>query len=63
MADVHGEISELCSRHKIHQWASKPVTRKYAFELPNVPMETDYLKMVYSYERKYLQNRGILCAI
>ena len=31
---------------------AKPVSRKYAFELPDVPAEADYLKVHYSYQGK-----------
>ncbi|KAG0194902.1 DNA-directed DNA polymerase alpha catalytic subunit pol1 [Apophysomyces sp. BC1034] len=49
--DVYSEISNLCSRHGIRKWASKGVTRKYAFEIPDVPHEAEYLKVVYDYEQ------------
>jgi DNA polymerase alpha subunit A len=52
MADVYSEISDLCSKHRITKFASKEVTRKYAFELQDVPAEANYLKVLYDYERK-----------
>lgn len=52
IADVYAEVSDLFSKHRITKFASKKVTRKYAFELPDVPAESDYLKVLYDYERK-----------
>lgn len=52
MADVYSEISDLFSKHHITKFASKEVTRKYAFELQDVPAESNYLKVLYDYERK-----------
>ena len=34
---------------RIAKWASKSVVRKYAFELPGVPAEASYLKVVYPF--------------
>ncbi|RCH81402.1 DNA polymerase alpha catalytic subunit, partial [Rhizopus azygosporus] len=51
IADVYAEVSDLFSKRRITKFASKKVTRKYAFELPDVPAESDYLKVLYDYER------------
>jgi DNA polymerase alpha subunit A len=62
MADVYSEISDLCSKYRITKFASKEVTRKYAFELHDVPAESNYLKVLYDYERKIsisFQKKGI----
>lgn len=53
LTDVYEEVSELFSKNRITKYASKKVSRKYAFELPNVPPESDYLKVMYDYERKH----------
>lgn len=53
IASVYEEIAALCSSKRITNWMSKEVTRKYAFELPNVPAESNYLKVVYDYERMF----------
>jgi DNA polymerase alpha subunit A len=47
--DMYQEFSEVAEKHKISKWLSKPVQRKYAFELPNVPEESTYLKVAYSF--------------
>lgn len=54
MSDVYTEIGDLCSQKRITKFAVKEVSRKYAFELPDVPAEADYLKVLYGYERKCL---------
>lgn len=50
MEDVYSELSTVCTKHRIKKWASKSTTRKYAFEIPGVPHEAEYLKMVYNYD-------------
>ncbi|KAG0300532.1 DNA-directed DNA polymerase alpha catalytic subunit pol1 [Dissophora globulifera] len=49
MSDVYQEINAIRQAHKISTWQSKPVERKYAFDLPGIPTSGDYLKVVYSY--------------
>lgn len=47
--DLQREASEVASKHGISRFGCKKVTRKYAFELPDVPAESEYLKMVYPF--------------
>ncbi|KAI7905471.1 DNA polymerase family B-domain-containing protein [Cokeromyces recurvatus] len=54
ISDVYSEISELFSSKKITKFASKEVTRKYAFELHDVPAESNYLKVLYDFEQPSL---------
>lgn len=49
MGEIYKEFDELRRRQKISTFASKPVSRKYAFELANIPAESDYLKVVYPF--------------
>ncbi|KAI9348733.1 putative DNA polymerase alpha catalytic subunit [Zopfochytrium polystomum] len=49
MGDVYKEFVEVKKKFKISQFLSKQVTRKYAFELPGIPMESEYLKIAYPY--------------
>lgn len=51
MSDVYAEVSEICSKYRIKKFASKEVSRKYAFELSDVPAESNYLKVLYDYEQ------------
>lgn len=51
MPDVHGEVETIMERLKIPEIRAKSSTRKYAFELPNIPKEGDYLKVLYPYTK------------
>ncbi|KAI8366243.1 DNA polymerase family B-domain-containing protein [Blakeslea trispora] len=51
MSALYSEVSDLCSQKRITRFASKQVTRKYAFELQDVPAESEYLKVLYDYEQ------------
>ncbi|TPX76601.1 DNA-directed DNA polymerase [Chytriomyces confervae] len=50
MKDVFDEIDHVLSNHGVKEKRSCAVTRKYAFEIPGVPVESDYLKVAYSYK-------------
>ncbi|PVU93552.1 hypothetical protein BB561_003194 [Smittium simulii] len=47
--EVHREIEKIFKENGIREFASKPVERKYAFELSDVPADTEYLKIVYGF--------------
>ncbi|KAF3922788.1 hypothetical protein AA313_de0204870 [Arthrobotrys entomopaga] len=54
MSDVYAEVDELLTKSKISQgsdWKAKPCSRKYAFELNDIPKESDYLKVLYPYDK------------
>lgn len=40
----------------------KQVDRKYAFELPDVPQEASYLKVLYSFDRKLTMPHTFIAA-
>lgn len=52
--DVFEEFDALRSRHGISAWLGKWVTRRYAFELPDVPTEGRYLKIKYGFDEPAL---------
>lgn len=54
MEDVYEEVDALMSKHKVTTRKVKPCTRKYAFELPDVPKEGEYLKLLYPYDKAAL---------
>lgn len=54
MKDVYEEVDELMSKMKVGMHKIKPCTRKYAFELPDVPKEGEYLKLLYPYSKPQL---------
>lgn len=49
LADVFGEVDEIMTSMHVDVTKAKKCTRKYAFELPDVPKETEYLKLLYPY--------------
>ncbi|KAI9257390.1 DNA polymerase family B-domain-containing protein [Phascolomyces articulosus] len=54
ITDVHAEFTAMTTANNINKFLAKPVSRKYAFELPDVPRESDYLKVHYSYQQPNL---------
>lgn len=54
MADVYQEVDELMSRLRVNMHKIKPCSRKYAFELQDIPKEADYLKLMYPYDKPSL---------
>ncbi|KAI8620567.1 DNA polymerase family B-domain-containing protein [Chytriomyces sp. MP71] len=49
MSDVYKEFDHVLSKHRVKEKRSCVVQRKYAFEIPGVPVESDYLKVAYGY--------------
>ncbi|KAK8253464.1 hypothetical protein IWZ00DRAFT_501276 [Phyllosticta capitalensis] len=54
MQDVYEEVDALMSRTRVGMHKIKPCTRKYAFELPDIPKEAEYLKLLYPYDKPTL---------
>ncbi|KAK7516729.1 DNA polymerase-like protein alpha catalytic subunit [Phyllosticta citriasiana] len=53
-SDVYEEVDALMSRNRVGMHKIKPCTRKYAFELPDIPREGEYLKLLYPYDKPTL---------
>ncbi|KAI1393780.1 uncharacterized protein F4822DRAFT_435748 [Hypoxylon trugodes] len=51
MGDVYSEVDEIMTKMKVDMHKIKPCTRKYAFELPGIPKEAQYLKLLYPYTK------------
>ncbi|KAK5172491.1 hypothetical protein LTR04_000010 [Oleoguttula sp. CCFEE 6159] len=51
MSDVYEEVDSLMSKLRVGMHKIKPCSRKYAFELPDIPKEGDYLKLLYPYDK------------
>lgn len=51
MGDVYEEVDKLMTKFKVNMHKIKPCTRKYAFEMPDIPKEADYLKLLYPYDK------------
>ncbi|EMC92827.1 hypothetical protein BAUCODRAFT_96163 [Baudoinia panamericana UAMH 10762] len=54
MSDVYEEVDGLMTKFKVNMHKIKPCSRKYAFELPDIPREADYLKLLYPYDKPAL---------
>ncbi|KAI9346208.1 hypothetical protein BDR26DRAFT_956003, partial [Obelidium mucronatum] len=50
MQDLNEEFDTVRAKFGVKEHMARPVSRKYAFELPGIPVESDYLKVVYSYK-------------
>ncbi|CAM4722751.1 unnamed protein product [Leuciscus chuanchicus] len=50
MMDVYQEFNSLSEKFKIMKFKSKPVTKNYAFEIPDIPSQSEYLEVKYSAE-------------
>ncbi|KAI9671256.1 MAG: DNA-directed DNA polymerase alpha catalytic subunit pol1 [Trizodia sp. TS-e1964] len=54
MKDVYDEVDTIMSNLRVGMHKIKPCSRKYAFELPDIPKEADYLKLLYPYDKPAL---------
>ncbi|KAJ5787532.1 hypothetical protein N7457_002522 [Penicillium paradoxum] len=54
MEDVYSEVDEMMSKLRVGMHKMKPCERKYAFEMPGVPKEAEYLKLLYPYDKAAL---------
>jgi len=54
MGDVYQEVDETMTKLRVGMHKIKPCSRKYAFELPDIPKEADYLKLMYPYDKPAL---------
>lgn len=52
MMDVYTEIDALMTKMNVGMFKIKGCTRKYAFELPDIPKEGQYMKAFYPYNSK-----------
>ncbi|KAI0481144.1 hypothetical protein GGR56DRAFT_688668 [Xylariaceae sp. FL0804] len=49
--DVYQEVDDIMTKMNVDMHKIKPCTRKYAFEIPGVPKEAQYLKLRYPYTK------------
>ena len=56
MEDVYKEVDGIMTKQRVDMHKIKPCTRKYAFELDDVPKEAEYLKLLYPYNRPGLSS-------
>uniref|UniRef100_A0A8C1CWR5 DNA polymerase n=1 Tax=Cyprinus carpio carpio TaxID=630221 RepID=A0A8C1CWR5_CYPCA len=50
MMDVYEEFNSLSEKFRIMKFKSKPVAKNYAFEIPDIPSQCEYLEVKYSAE-------------
>ncbi|XP_022162761.1 DNA polymerase alpha catalytic subunit [Myzus persicae] len=48
MVDVYNEFNNLTDKYQIQNFKSRKITKKYAFDLPDVADESEYLEIRYS---------------
>ncbi|KAK0637379.1 hypothetical protein B0T17DRAFT_108523 [Bombardia bombarda] len=51
MMDVYNEIDTAMTKMNVGMYKIKACTRKYAFELPDIPKEGSYMKLLYPYTK------------
>jgi len=57
MGDVCEEVTGIMEHSGVVVFKAKSSRRKYAFELPGIPKEGDYLKVLYPYTSMYRQSQ------
>ncbi|KAL2181996.1 uncharacterized protein P884DRAFT_326603 [Thermothelomyces heterothallicus CBS 202.75] len=55
MMDVYQEVDAIMTKMNVQMHKIKACTRKYAFELPDIPAEAQYLKLLYPYTKPPLE--------
>lgn len=48
--DVKAELAEKLASKEIEQYTMEVCKKKYAFELPDIPRETEYIKLCYPFK-------------
>ena len=56
LSAFHSEFTSLALKMRIDKFKIKVCRKKYAFELPNVPAESEYYEIMYSYGMPTLPN-------
>ncbi|KAK3944235.1 putative dna polymerase [Diplogelasinospora grovesii] len=51
MMDVYTEVDEIMTKMNVGMYKIKACTRRYAFELPDIPKEAQYMKLLYPYTK------------
>lgn len=54
--DVYQEFDRVCERYKIMGYKSKRTLKKYAFEPPSIPRESEYLEVLFPAEHSLPAN-------
>ncbi|UKZ78218.1 hypothetical protein TrVFT333_005953 [Trichoderma virens FT-333] len=51
MTNVYTEVDEIMTKMNVGMYKIKKCERKYAFELPDIPKEAEYMKLLYPYTK------------
>ncbi|KAI2637333.1 hypothetical protein GGS21DRAFT_472645 [Xylaria nigripes] len=54
LMDVYSEVDEIMTKMNVDVHKIKACNRRYAFELPGIPREAQYLKLLYPYTKPQL---------
>ncbi|KAI0526471.1 hypothetical protein F5B22DRAFT_159474 [Xylaria bambusicola] len=54
MMDIYSEVDDIMTKMNVSMHKIKACNRKYAFELPGIPRETQYLKLLYPYTKSQI---------
>ncbi|KAF4460174.1 dna polymerase alpha subunit a [Fusarium albosuccineum] len=57
MMNVYDEVDEIMTKMNVGMYKIKACTRKYAFELPGVPKEAQYMKLLYPYNKPQVDTK------
>jgi DNA polymerase alpha subunit A len=60
MEQVYNEVNEILLKNRITEFRNRPVSKKYAFELTDVPRECDYLEVLYPFSSTHSSDRSRL---
>jgi DNA polymerase alpha subunit A len=55
MMDVYNEVDTIMTKMNVGMYKIKACSRKYAFELPGIPAEGEYLKLLYPYTKPAIE--------
>ena len=55
MMDVYNEVDTIMTKMNVGMYKIKACSRKYAFELPGIPEEGQYLKLLYPYTKSPIE--------
>lgn len=55
MMDVYNEVDTIMTKMNVGMYKIKACNRKYAFELPEIPKEAQYLKLLYPYTKPAIE--------
>lgn len=49
LQDIWQELDSIMTRHQINNWTMQKIHKKYAFEVPNVPSDAEWIEVTYPF--------------